>query len=375
METKQVKKTNVYKIMAVAVITAMIGACSGGSDTTATTGAVSESAAYSGPGSKWNFNLAADGTFDIERSAGVGAPVDMTVAGSYSRLDSGFMKLTVANATGTDAPTAGDVAWALEVPGYALLVKPMQANSDQMIAMVASGSCPTGDLNANWVLVKQDVGRDTSDPTADYTGTFSYNATSGVPELPSKYSITDPTTNLGSFSLISGTCANGILSFPMATLYLTDNGGAMVHTFGNDLSTEDDDNFIFALKQKAIVNVSAMDGAFVGMLFDEAGSAGNKVVPISLNCVSGTCTGANVTNIETGAVDASSTVTVELSGTVDVPETGFITGTISTSTSTGQITCMIDVDVSGSGKKIGSCVGQAPDDTTKMFNVMFVSKN
>lgn len=372
METKQTKIYKLYKLLAVVFVATLISACSASTDTTTTT---SDATAYSGPGSKWNFNLAADNSFTIERSAGVNAPVDMTIAGSYSRLASGFMTLTVASSTGTNAPAAGDIAWAVEVPGYALLVKPMQAGSDQMIAMVASGSCPTGDLNANWVLVKQDVGRDTSDPTADYTGTFSYNATSGTPGLPSKYSLTDPTTNLGTFSLGAGTCADGILSFAGATLYLTNNGGAVVHTFGSDLTTEDDDNFIFALEQKAIGNVNTMDGDFVGMLFDEAGTAGNKIVPISMSCVSGVCTGYNVTDIETGAVDTSSSVTVSLTGTVDTPETGIITGTISTNTSVGNLTCMLDIDVSGTGKKIGSCVGQAPDDATKMFNVMFVSKD
>lgn len=378
METASLKTNNIYKLIGVVAVATIISACSGASDTTTTpttTTTTSEAAAYSGPGSKWDFDLAADGTFSIERRAGVGAQVDMTIAGAYSRLDSGFMKLTVDSSTGANAPANGDTAWALEVPGYALLVKPMQAGSDQMIAMVASGTCPTGDLNANWVLVKQDVGRDTSDSSADYTGTFSYNATSGTPELPSKYSITDPLTNLGSFPLSSGSCVDGILSFSVATLYLTDNGGAMVHTFGNDLTTEDDDNFIFALKQKVITNISAMDGDFVGMLFDETGDPGNKVVPISLSCTSGTCTGGNVTDIVTGAVDATNSVTVALSGTVDAPSAGFITGTISTATSTGKLTCMIDVDASGTGKKIGSCVGQAPGDITKMFNVMFVSVN
>lgn len=379
METKQIKKNNVYKIMTVAVVTAIIGACSGGSDTTATTGSETTAvaaAAYSGPGSKWDFNLAADGTFNIERSAGVGAPVDMTIGGSYSRLSSGFMALTVANSTGANAPANGETAWALEVPGYALLVKPMQSGSDQMIAMVASGTCPTGDLNANWVLVKQDVGGDTSDPLADYTGTFNYNATTSTASLPDKYSIIDPTNDLEPGADVipaTGGCVDGVWAFDGATMYLTNNGGAVVHILGDNLVSEDDDTFIFALKQKAISNVNAMDGSFVGMLFDETGSVGDKVIPIGLTCVSGTCIGGNVTDINTGAIDPTSTVTVSLSGTVDTPNTGIITGTISTDTSDGNMTCMIDVDVAGTGKKIGSCVGQAPDDATKMFNVMFVS--
>jgi len=379
MDAKLLRKSNVYKLIAVAATTAVISACSGGSDTTATTGSGATTvaaAAYSGPGSKWNFNLATDGTFDIERSAGIGAPIDMTIAGSYSRLSSGFLKLTVGSTTGTNAPAAGETAWAVEVPGYALLVKPIQANSDQMIAMVAAGSCPSGDLMANWVLVKQEAGMDATNTQSDYIGTFSYNAASGAASLPAKYSIAAPTVDLGAGVLpANGGCVDGIWSFSDATMYLTNNGGAMVHTFGSSLTTEDDDNFIFALKQKAIGNVSAMDGDYAGMLFDGAGTAGNKIVPISMSCTSGTCIGANVVNIDTGAVDTSSTVTVLLSGTVDSPQPGIISGTISTGTSTGNVTCMIDINASGTGKKIGSCIGQAPDDATQMFNVMFVSKN
>jgi len=376
METASLKRNNIYKLIGVVAAATIISACSGGSDTTAITTTTAAAASYSGPGSKWNFDLATDGTFSIERSAGVGAPVDMTVGGNYSRLSSGFMKLTVGSSTGTNAPAAGETAWAVEVPGYALLVKPIQSNSDQIITMVAAGSCPTGDLMANWVLVKQDEGMDASNAQSDYFGTFNYNAASGAASLPTKYSIAAPTVDLGAGVLpANGGCVDGIWSFSDATMYLTDNGGAMVHTFGSDPSSEVDDNFIFALKQKAIVNVSAMDGDYVGMLFDGAGSTGNKIVPINMSCLSGACTGYNVTNIETGAYDNTSGVTVSLTGTVDDPETGIITGTISAGGGEVKLTCMVDINASGTGKKIGSCVGQAPDDATKMFNVMFVSKN
>ena len=387
MLTKHLKRNSFYKVFGTAVAVSTIYACSGSTTSTPATSTTETStsdtttpavtpvaAAYSGPGSKWDFDLAADGSFAIEHRAGVGKPIDMTISGTYERLDSGFVKLVVGSSTGDTAPASGDEAWGLEIPGYAFLVKPMQADSDQIIAMVSAGSCPSGDFNANWVIVKQEVGRVTSDPEADYIGTFLYNADTSSPELPAKYSLTDPTTNLGSYALGAGDCTDGILSVDSATLYLTDNGGAIVHVTGQDQTSEEDDSFIFALGQKAIVNISNLDGEYVGMIYDEIAEPGSKVLPVGMTCVTGTCTGSIVTNTETGETDANNSVTVVLTGTVDTPETGMITGTISDDTTTGALSCMADTNASGSGRKIVSCVGQAPGDLSKMFNVIFVSK-
>ena len=56
---------------------------------------------------------------------------------------------------------------------------------------------------------------------------------------------------------------------------------------------------------------------------------------------------------------------------------GVVTGTITSSEPgavVGNMSCIADVNALGSGKSIISCVGQSPGDTTKLFNVLFVSK-
>lgn len=323
---------------------------------------------YNGPGSKWDVDLYDNNTFVIERRPTVTGSVSLTVEGTYERLSSGFLKLTVSSASGEDAPSANDMAWALEVPGYALLLKPV--DGDQIIPMVTAGTCPTADLNANWVVVKKADSSRADDADRDFFGEFVFTIADQSARLPSRRALANSFQDGGEQSLGTGTCANGILTISDGVMYLTNNGGAIVHTSVDDPS---DASFIFGLNQKAITAVSNLDGNYAGILFDENQVGDTAISPVSLSCTSGACMGTLVTNIDTGAV-SNETVTVNLSGTPDQLATGLITGTIVNTTS-GSLACMADIGVLGTSTKMISCVGQSPGDNQKMFNVLFVSKS
>ncbi len=330
--------------------------------------------AYNGPGSKWDVELFADSTFTIERRATPLTDVDMTVVGTYERYDSGFVGLTVDTATGTDAPSQGETAWALEVPGYAFLLKPTAG--DQMIAMVTAGTCPTSDIDANWVMVKQRSDADATDSGTDYFGSFNYDVSSDTPSLPSKHALAGGFADVvDSGGLGSGTCENGLMLVgdapDIAAMYLTSTGGAIVQT---NINNEADSQFVFALSQQAIGDISNLEGSYAGMLFDDNMADGSNIQPVALTCDdSGSCTGTMVTDITTGAVSTDS-VTLTLNGAVDSLGDGFVTGLISDGGSNpGNLACMVELNADSSGKDIVNCVGQSPGDNTKMFNVMFVS--
>ena len=153
-------------------------------------------------------------------------------------------------------------------------------------------------------------------------------------------------------------------------MYLTSNGGAIVHT---NVNNEDDSSFIFALPQNDITAVANLDGEYAGMLFDDSQSDGSEISPVAFSCASGTCTGNIVVNIETGELSAES-VTVTLGGTPDDIDSGLITATIDNGGDTGVLACMADVNAASSGTQVVSCVGQSPGDNTKMFNVILASK-
>ena len=324
---------------------------------------------YNGPGSKWDVSLEDDGTFQITRRPDVSSAIDMTVNGDYERLGTGFVRLVVDNASGTDAPDPGDEAWALEVEGYAFMLKPV--DSDQMIPMVNAGTCPDSDFLANWVLVKKANTADATDAGRDFFGSFSFTASNNESDLPGRYALDNNFTDQGppSNPLGSGTCDDGIMVVGGdAEMFLTDNGGAIVHT---NINTPDDSSFIFALNQKAISNIDTTDADYAGLLFDEDGAVGEKIKPVSVDCEAGVCNGTIVTDIVNGTLSAESVV-ITL-GTVDDLEDGFVTGTITSGSGTGNLACMADINVQNSSQKIISCVGQSPEANTEMFNIILVS--
>lgn len=334
---------------------------------------------YNGPGSKWDLSMKDDGTFHIDHRPDINSAIDYTVDGTYTRHNSGFVSLTVTGGEGVDAPSVGSEAWALEVPGYAFMLKPV--DSDQLVAMVKAGECPTGDLDANWVIVKQDTSgghADANNSGRDFAGTFHFDASTQTPSLPAKKALSAGYPDVAGGGIDPGavTCSDGIMNVPGAAMYLTSNGGAIVHTDSGTPSDETDDSFIFGLGQKAITHINDADGDYAGMLFDDNMGNGNKIHPVSLSCVSGSCTGYLVTDISTGAVSTDS-VTVTLTAINEIGGdvlNGFMTGTIDDGFGTGNMICMADPDALGTGKKIVSCVGQSPGDVNDMFNVLFVSK-
>ena len=69
---------------------------------------------YKGPGSEYSISLdTGDSTFTVTESES-----SMTVNGTYTTLESGFTKLTVESASCDDAPSVGDQAYGIDVPGY-----------------------------------------------------------------------------------------------------------------------------------------------------------------------------------------------------------------------------------------------------------------
>ena len=327
---------------------------------------------YNGPGSKWDVTFRTAGTFTVTKRANTTAPVDFTVDGTYTTSTTGFKILTVTSVTGTGGPSAGDKAWAIDVPRYALLLSPMESGSDQVIPMVASGSCPTADFAANWVIVKKSNSSDATSSSRDFFGSYQYDASTSTATLPSVHALDNAFTNIGANSLGASTCQDGIAQVSDAVMYLTTNGGAIVHT---QVSNPSEASFIFALAQKSITNVANFDGAYAGMVFDGNFSAGARLIPAGMTCTSGTCSGHLLSGAETGAT-ASDPWTLALTNTVDSPSAGLITGTLTDngSANTGNVACMIDTDVLDTSKKIMSCVGQSPGDNTQMVNAIFASK-
>ena len=349
--------------LTVAGLTATLIACGGGGSSDDD----SASRDYAGAGSRWDVSLDdSDNTFTITRRINASSGIIMTVNGSFQTLGNGFISMVVSDASGTDAPDPGDTAIGLEVEGYAFFLKPL--DGDQVIPMISAGNCPTDDINANWVIVKKGSNPDASDPNRDFYGSFAYDTSTDTPSLPAQYSLTHAAYTGGSGIPGNGSCSDGVLEVTDAEMYLTANGGAIVHT---NIGTPSDSSIIFALPKKAISNISNASGSYAGLLFDGNDSSGDQVQPVSVVCdASGSCSGTIINDVAANTLSVE-TVAINLSGTVDSPTQGFVTGDIEGS---GNIACMLDGNVLGTGKKVMSCVGQSPGDPTDMFNILLVSQ-
>ncbi len=357
------------KLLAILLVVGSIGlleACNSSSDDDDDVATL----AYNGPGSKWDADLRSDGSFTITRRPDANGAVNLTVNGTFQRLSTGFVRLVVGSASGTDAPSPGDEAWGIEVRGYALLLKPVDPANDQLIPMINAGTCPESDFSANWVLVRKGASYSATSNTHDFFGTFDYTAATDTPALPDRWALDNSFTSLGAGSITAGTCANGVMVVADAEMYLTENGGAVVHT---NLTNPAESSFIYALAQSPIGNINNTDGNYAGILYDEHSTAGDRIKPVAVICGAGTCTGNIVTDVVNGTLSAEA-VTISLGG-VDVLADGFVTGTISGSGGSGNLACMADYDALGGGRKVVSCVGQSPStgNEHKMFNVILVS--
>ena len=326
---------------------------------------------YNGPGSKWDISLNNDNTFEISRRDNSTSPVTFTVTGDWEDSPSGFTILSVGNVEGTGGPSVGDTAWLIDIPGYALLLEPLEENSDQFVPAVVAGNCPTNDLSANWVSLRKPDALAANNSVSSFFGTYSYNAGTGNSRLASQRTLTDGFADQGELNIGDVSCEDGLASISTTQMYVTNNGGAIAQTSTNN---ETQSNFIFALEQKAITNVNNFDGDYIGTMSDGSAAAGSQVFPASMSCTGGTCNGNQLSGPEEGAT-TSNPWTLELSGTVDNLSPGLITGTLSSddSSNNGNVACMIDTDVLDSGVKLISCVAQSPSDNGEIFNVVFKS--
>jgi hypothetical protein len=131
------------------------------------------------PGDVWNFSLnRTAGTFTGTTDGGTTGKVAYTVAGTLTVMKFGFLKLvatTFTNGTQT-APTVlidgtHNAAYAMEIPGVALLVQPIGGKS-MITAVYNSGTCTVTGLGTpgNGVALtymRVSYGSSTFDPTAN----------------------------------------------------------------------------------------------------------------------------------------------------------------------------------------------------------------
>ncbi|MEM7080888.1 MAG: hypothetical protein AAF513_19900 [Pseudomonadota bacterium] len=355
------------------VLTALqLMGCSSGSDRATSDQAAADSQPpalrhYAGPGSRWDVRLNADFTFSIERRARIDTPVVLTVTGTYQELDSGFLQLVVGAAQGEDAPTPGQTAWAIEVPGYALFLKPDESPFGGFITMVDGGNCPSSDLTANWTVMRPAASASADSASVAHVGSLAYTAASANLCITQRRSLTALDTELGSVDLGVGECADGVIATSQAMIYLTAAGGALVHTNHPDDAERE---IVFAMQDAPLAAVSDLDGDYIGLIYDVGNPSGNNVAPTTLTCTAGLCAGSLYDSI--GLVTAVQTFVADLFGSLNLPGAGMTSGQVRTDAGAGALACQ---SLSyAPGQVLLACLGQDPEDATRQITMVARSR-
>jgi len=310
----------------------------------------------------------------------VGGEVKESVWGTYDRLESGFLKMTVDSADGTDGPAPGDQAYALDIPGFAFVLHPLDSESDDLHLMVAAGECPESAMDGNWVMVRDEENVPATDPEAPFFGTFYFDPSTQVAKIPSMYSLVDFAERGTTEPADGAECANGVVDLPDADMFVTESGIMTVRLRAGDQGFN---KFIFGVPNEQTDGLSALNGEYAGLAFNSRDETGQKIMPVHTTCDAGTCTGAEVTDIESGTVATDGTVEISLNEP-NSPALGMVTGTITQvtkqETTDGQVTsshiaCAASTKVLDTDRTILSCVGMSPDNPEAMFSVLMTSIN
>ena len=336
---------------------------------------------YVGAGSQFSISIdsPAAGQFTLTHAPAVGGTSDLTINGTYAARSTGFLVLTVTSVTGSGsggvtAPSVGDTAYGLNIPGFVFFLKPMGSNAP-LIPMVPSGGCPPSSLALNWMLVKPQTASTWTSSTDTY-GTFSYDTTTGAANVSSKYEYSG--TSDGSMSVGSGGCSgnSGILSITGgsgngADLFLTPSGGAIVHTGTSNESTGGD-QIIFAMPTPAsAISIPSLAGNYAGIVFQNASGGRNFPVIVTLAASSNTVSGTG--SQLTDPADASSTagsVSLTLNATPGGLN-GFATGTITSNGGPQTLVCEAQPNAGSTTNTVLACVGA--DGSSNFFSVILTS--
>lgn len=332
---------------------------------------------YAGPGSRLDVKLKDDNTFTFTARDSVGGDVMQTVWGTYERLPSGFLTMTADSSEGEDAPAPGDEAYGFDIPGFAFVLHPRDQEHAQMHVMVSAGACPTAPTDGNWIMVHDAEHVPATDPEGGFFGTFYYDPSRNFAKIPALYSLAEFANLGGTEPTQEAVCENGIIDLPEADMYLTESGimALRLHTGDEGFS-----KYVFGVPNEQTESVEALDGEYAGLLFNSS-PEGREVTPVHTACEGGTCTGTEVTDVESGTEAAEGGATITLHAPNEL-EPGIITGTIANSAkqettdgeqTTSKIACTASTKVLDTDRKILSCVGMSPDNPEQAFSVLMTS--
>lgn len=108
---------------------------------------------YQGAGSRWTISLS-DTNFTMNKYDSISdTTANLTLSGTVAKnSDNQFLTLTVTSSSDISEVALNTVVNALEISNTGVFIK-TPGNPTPLVAVI-SGSCPTSDINSNWVITK-----------------------------------------------------------------------------------------------------------------------------------------------------------------------------------------------------------------------------
>jgi hypothetical protein len=278
----------------------------------------------SSPGDIWQFvsNTALNQFTAINQTVGT-LYTGTTLA---QALPNGLTKTTLVTSTDPNLP-AGSVGYGVEVPGVGATFS-LGGAADKPVALIPQAPCPTMNAPTNVQLVH--LGK----PDYDSTTSESY-ASATVTQAGTNYAVTvnsyllDGTLRVQqSGQLPTGTCTNGVITFPGTTITVAaaSNGLYLIDLGPGNGSAIGSQNFIGSAGLNA-----ALSNGFNGYVFKRNGTP--RVTFVGFGPGSGSSiSGGSYTSIDTNPFANHATdITLNLT---TVNTNGFLQGTLTDSTGT-----------------------------------------
>ncbi|WNO08959.1 hypothetical protein [Teredinibacter sp. KSP-S5-2] len=313
--------------------------------------------------------------FRLRKYSDIDGNIEITITGTYDDLSSGFTRFNVDEVAGTNDVDENDtIAGIISAENQMVFLMPFEKDATstqktQILAFIRQGDCPSGNFSSGWMTLHSTSTADATDTSQAYFGLYNFKSDNNSVELTERRSL-GLNEVTGTETISGAECANGIAFNDDNSHFFAPNSTALLH---EKYDSETADRILLTFASDNIATAAELNESYVGLMYESSETGVSATSTISTTCSEGECSIRKQSNIAT--LSNSGAVIYQISldmPTTDLPN-GFITGTLTTETATGNLACAVDVNVQSTNEKQMVCIAQDPNNPVEIINFFFVS--
>jgi hypothetical protein len=322
---------------------------------------------YAGFSGGWSAFIGTDKTFSASNTT-----LGVSIAGTYSRLESGFLKMTVQSSTGTNGSfPVGTAIYGLDIPGWMFVAQtsPVAHSKNGVFAADTIATCSDSDLSLHWTFTQWPSGMKIATFGTPVAGTFHWDHQKSTATLSSTYDLSGASiSSLSGVSGIAGSCSNGTYSFPatsnfpQASFYLARSGGGF---FSSDSGVDG-----IAVSTTTLTSAKEFSRNWSGFVFTASSGNDQSIWPIRATIsASGQVSARGVSSVDLINDDPSTILAEATIDVMDQPEPGFFKASVKSHGS------LIGTALCESDGTVIVCSGTGTSDSDSPFNVIMTPQS